>query len=27
MQTLRSVQGTDGPADLARLWVLLGQRS
>lgn len=27
IQTLRSVQGTDGPADLARLWVLLGQRS
>jgi hypothetical protein len=27
IQTLKSVHGTDGTADLARLWVLLGQRS
>jgi tetratricopeptide (TPR) repeat protein len=27
LQTLKSVQGNDGPADLARLWILLGQRS
>lgn len=27
LQTLRSVQGNDGPADLARLWTLLGQRA
>jgi hypothetical protein len=27
IQTLKGVRGTDGTADLARLWVLLGQRS
>ncbi len=27
VQTLKTVHGTDGTADLARLWVLLGQRS
>ena len=27
LQTLKGVQGTDGTADLARLWILLGQRS
>jgi Flp pilus assembly protein TadD len=25
-QTLKGVQGNDGPADLARLWTLLAQR-
>lgn len=27
LQTLKTVHGNDGPADLARLWILLGQRS
>ena len=27
LQTLKTVQGTDGTADLARLWILLGQRA
>ena len=27
LQTLKTVHGSDGPADLARLWILLGQRS
>ncbi|MBL0143961.1 MAG: hypothetical protein IPP91_18140 [Betaproteobacteria bacterium] len=27
MQTLKGVHGNDGPADLARLWLLVGQRS
>lgn len=27
VETLRAVKGTDGPAELARLWILLAQRS
>jgi len=27
LQTLKSVHGTDGTADLSRLWILLGQRA
>ncbi len=27
VETLRGVKGTDGPAELARLWILLAQRS
>jgi hypothetical protein len=27
LQTLKGVRGTDGTADLARLWILIGQRS